>query len=96
MGSGTISELVFVVFAVAILIYGFVLSRNLARLREANDRSRAKLDALMQGSADQKQLAAEIESFNNHVQQYNSRIGQFPDAIVAAIMGMQRRSFFKM
>jgi LemA family len=95
MDSGTISELVFFVFAAAILIYGFVLSRKLARLREANDRSRAKLEALIRGSADQKQVATAIESFNQSVREYNARIGQFPEAIIAAIMGMQRRSFFK-
>ena len=95
MASGTISELVFFVFAAAILIYGFVLSRKLARLREANDRSRAKLEALIRGSADQKQVATAIESFNQSVREYNARIGQFPEAIIAAIMGMQRRSFFK-
>jgi LemA family len=95
MDSGTISQLVFFVFAAAVLIYGFVLSRKLARLREANDGSRAKLEALIRGSDDQNQVATAIESFNESVREYNARIGQFPEAVVAAIMGMQRRSFFK-
>ncbi len=96
MDSGTISQLVFFVFAAAILIYGFTLFRSLARVRDANDRLRAKLDVLLRDSTDPMRVAAEIESFNHDVRQYNARIGQFPEAIVAAIMGLQRHDFFSL
>ncbi len=95
MDSGTISQLVFFVFAAAILIYGFTLFRSLARLRDANDSLRARLDVFVRDSTDSTRVAAEIESFNNDVRQYNARIGQFPEAIVAALMGLRRRPFFK-
>ncbi len=42
----------------------------------------------------QERLSADIQSFNESVRQYNSRIGQFPEAIVAAIMGLHRYDMF--
>lgn len=43
----------------------------------------------------QERILAEAESFNGTVREYNARIGQFPEAIVAAITGLQRRELFR-
>jgi LemA family protein len=119
MDSGMVSEVVFLVFAAGILIYGFILYRDLAGVRESNDRARAKLDELLRDFRDQddaaqtvkpnripdggqrvsdlrQRISKEAESLNENTRQYNARIGQFPEAIVAAIMGLQRRGLFKM
>jgi hypothetical protein len=98
MDSGTISQLVFFVFGAAVLLYGFILYRDLARLRDATDRAQAKLNTLLQTLSTEppQRISTEVESFNQAVRQYNARIGQFPEAIVAAVMGMQRRPLFKM
>ena len=118
MDSGTISQLVFLIFGAAVLLYGFTLYRSLARLRDTTDRAQARLNTLLRDLRDEKakvpetvtdstemqtritelpqHISPEVESFNQAVRQYNARIGQFPDAIVAAIMGMQRRPLFRM
>lgn len=118
MDSGTISQLVFVIFGAAVLLYGFILYRSLARLRDTTDHAQARLNALLRDLRDEEakvpetvtdstemqtriaelpqNISTEVESFNQAVRQYNARIGQFPDAIVAAIMGMQRRPLFRM
>jgi hypothetical protein len=98
MDSGTISQLVFFVFGAAVLLYGFILHRDLARLRDSTDRAQAKLNASVQTGITEAPLriSTEVESFNQAARQYNARIGQFPEAIVAAIMGMQRRPLFRM
>jgi uncharacterized protein YlxW (UPF0749 family) len=119
MDSGMISQLVFLAFAAAILIYGFILHRDLASVRESNDRARARLDQLLRDLRDQdeaaqtvepnevpdgrqrvsdlrQRISKEAESLNENTRQYNARIGQFPEAIVAAMTGLQRRGMFKM
>lgn len=116
MDSGTISQLVFFVFGAAVLLYGFVLYKKLAQLRDANDRARTRLNALVRelrdenaklavpgaNSDESRRRLAELEertsrdiaSFDESARQYNSRIGQFPEAIVAATMGLHRRDLF--
>lgn len=42
----------------------------------------------------QTQIANNRALFNEDVRSYNSRIGQFPDAVVASIIGMKRREKF--
>jgi len=172
MNSSLASGLVLLVFASAVLIYGAVLYRGLARLRDQNNRLREKLDALLKQryeqipellalvhnalpdepqkllteancavasatsvrqkakadlqltetlqkffeSADksprlastksyltlrdqlaglQTQIAGHRALFDQDVRAFNSRIGQFPDALVASIMGMKRRERFE-
>jgi len=50
---------------------------------------RRQLAALQSQIADQRTL------FNDDIRAYNLRIGQFPDALVASIMGMKRRERFE-
>ncbi|HKT88974.1 MAG TPA: LemA family protein [Candidatus Sulfotelmatobacter sp.] len=171
MNSSIASGIVLLVFASAILIYGAVLYRGLARLRDQNNRLRASLDVLLKqryeeiiellastrdtlpveqtllmdandavasataiqqkaeaderltyallkffesarknprlGSTEsyrtlrkqlaglQTQIADHRALFNEDVRAYNSRIGQFPDAVVAGILGMKRREKFE-
>ena len=100
MDSGTISQLVFFVFAAAVLIYGYVLYRDLVRLRDANDRARARLDAALrerrnnESSAELKDRIAVSAAFNEDVRRYNASIGGFPESIVASIMGLRRRDLY--
>ena len=102
MDAGTISQLVYLVFGVAVVIYGFVVYRALSGLRVANDRARAKLDGLLceekedPGSAElRERISASIQTFNQNVTEYNTRIGGFPESIVAAVMGLKRRELFR-
>ncbi len=98
MDSGAISQLVFLVFGIAVFIYGIVVYRGLAALRAANDRTRAKLDALVREQTENprsaelgERIATATRSFNQEVVAYNARIGGFPESIVAAIAGIKRR-----
>jgi hypothetical protein len=105
MDSGTISALVFLVFGAVVFIYGWIVYRDLARLRDANDHARAKLDVLVRGvdqneksteNAElQRRISIEAECFNEAVREFNARIGQFPEAIVAAVMGLRRLEIFR-
>jgi len=100
MDSGTISQLVFLVFAAAVLIYGYILYRDLVRLRDENDRARAILDAVLRErnnsdkSTDIQQRITVSAAFNEDVRRYNARIGGFPESIVASIMGLRRRDLY--
>lgn len=101
MDSGVISQLVFLVFGAAVFIYGFIVYRDLSRLRDANDRARAKLDSSIREKKDEpdsaeteRRFSAAIQAFNQDVREYNTRIGGFPESIVAAIMGLKRREGF--
>src|SRR5215472_152825 len=102
MDSGAISQLVFFVFGAAVFIYGFIVYRDLSRLRDANDRARAKLDSLIRAKNEgsnsavvQGRISAAIQSFDQDVSEFNTRIGGFPESIVAAIMGLKRREKFR-
>ena len=101
MDSGAISQLVFFVFAAIVLIYGYTLYRDLARLRDANDRARARLDAALrernnnENSANLQDRIAIFAAFNEDVRRYNACIGGFPQSIVAAIMGLRRRDLYQ-
>ncbi len=102
MDAGTISQLVYLVFGAAVVIYGFVVYRALSGLRAANDRARAKLDALLREEKDNpssaelcERISASIQTFNQNVREYNTRIGGFPESIVAAVMGLKRRELFR-
>lgn len=102
MDSGTISQLVFLVFGAAVFIYGFTVYRDLSQLRNANDRARAKLNSLIceknddPDSAELKErISAANQAFDQDVREYNARIGGFPESIVAAITGLKRREGFR-
>jgi low affinity Fe/Cu permease len=56
-----------------------------ASLSGNSDESRQKIAEL------QERIRTEMQVFNNSVRLYNARIGQFPEAIVAAIMGLKRQ-----
>ncbi len=102
MDSGTISQLVYLIFGAVVGIYGFVVYRGLAGLRVANDRARANLDALLReqnvnpGSAELRgRVSVAVQTLNQNVREYNARIGGFPESIVAAIMGLKRGELFR-
>jgi LemA protein len=43
----------------------------------------------------EERIADRREFFNDHVETYNTRIGQIPDVFVASYMSLKRREFFK-
>lgn len=53
MDSGTISQLVFVIFGAGVFLYGLILHKELSRFGNANDRSRLKLDATLRNFYDE-------------------------------------------
>ena len=53
MDSSTISGIVFFLFGAAVFVYGIVLYKGLARLRNQNDRAWADIDALLKQRYDE-------------------------------------------
>lgn len=58
---------------------------NLAGFAGNSEESRARIAEL------QGRITTEMQAINRSVRQYNARIGQFPEAIVAAVVGLKRQ-----